>query len=234
MFEGYSKVYYNGLLREVMEEKSVATLHDFFHSVKSYRTIIKVDNPVIPIMLTLNYIEPLYGDCDTLLIFLTEKDRRLFNLIRNQFGIGCEYNSANIFIHKDGELVPCKLVVEKLRRTINSEKDRIAVIFGNPSFIFFYGMEGLREYSIMLDLLPHDITLINFCQIGIADPPVDVYQKSMYDITVSIKKTYEHPNRYLFEIEHSALQNLTDRIGIMFTEGLLIKDLAIKSKDEFI
>ncbi len=217
-----------------MEERPITTLRDFFQSIRNCRSLIKTDNPVIPVMLTLNYIEPLYGSDETVLIFLTEKDRRLFELIRNQFGIGCNYNTVNVFIHKDGDLIPCRLVVEKLRRAIIAEKDRIIVVFGNPSFIFFYGMEGLREYSIMLDMLPYDVTFINFCQIGIAEPPVDVYQKSMYDVTVSIKKTSERPNRYIFEIEHSALQNLTEKIGIMFTEGLLIKDLEIKSKDEFI
>ena len=217
-----------------MEERPITTLQDFFRSIQNHRALIKADNPVIPVMLTLNYIEPLYGNENTTIIFLTEKDKRLFELIRDQFGIGCNYNIMEIYIHKEGDLIPCKLVVEKLRRAIISEKDRAIIIFGNPSFIFFYGMDGLKEYSIMLDMLPYDVTFINFCQIGIAEPPADVYQKSMYDVTASIKKSFERPNRYIFEIEHSALQNLTEKIGIMFTEGLLIKDLEIKSKDEFI
>ncbi len=217
-----------------MEERSITTLRDFFQSIKNHRTLIKTDNPVIPVMLTLNYIEPFYGSEETIIIFLTEKDKRLFELIRNQFGIGCDYNAIDVFIHKEGDLIPCKLVVEKLRRAIVSEQGKSIVVFGNPSFIFFYGMDGLKEYSIMLDMLPYDITFINFCQIGIAEPPADIYQKTMYDITASIKKSFERPNRYIFEIEHSALQNLTEKIGIMFTEGLLIKDLEIRSKNEFI
>ncbi len=217
-----------------MEEKPVATLRDFFLSIKNHRVLIKAENPVIPVMLTLNYIEPLYGKDDTVLIFLTEKDKRLFRLIKKQFGIECDYDTVDIFIHKDGDPVPCRLVVEKLRRAILSEKDRAVLIFGNPSLIFFYGTEAIREYSIMMDMLPDDITLVNFCQFGIAEPPVDIYQKSIYDVTASIRKSSERPNRYTFEIDHSALQNLTDKVGILFTEGLLIKDLTIKSKDELI
>ena len=217
-----------------MEEKPVTTLRDFFLSIKNHRVLIKAENPVLPVMLTLNYIEPLYGKDGAVLIFLTEKDKRLFRLIRKQFEIECDYDTIDIFIHKEGDLLPCKLVVEKLRRTILGEKDRVILIFGNPSLIFFYGVEAIQEYSIMMDMLPDDITVVNFCQIGIAEPPVDVYQKSIYDVTASIKKSSERPNRYTFEIDHSALQNLTEKIGILFTEGLLIKDLTIKSRSEFI
>ncbi len=217
-----------------MEEKPVTTLRDFFLSIQNHRVLIKAENPILPVMLTLNYIEPLYGKDGAVLIFLTEKDKRLFRLIRKQFEIECDYDTIDIFIHKEGDLLPCKLVVEKLRRTILGEKDRVILIFGNPSLIFFYGMEAIREYSIMMDMLPDDITVVNFCQIGITEPPVDVYQKSIYDVTASIKKSSERPNRYTFEIDHSALQNLTEKIGILFTEGLLIKDLTIKSRSEFI
>jgi len=114
------------------------------------------------------------------------------------------------------------------------EKDKVIVTFGLPSFIFFFGKEGVREYSILLDLIPEGVTLINFCLIDITDQQTTTYQKSLYDVTVSIKRTPEHPDRYIFEIEHSALHNLTNRIGYMVTEGLLIKDFTMKTKEEYL
>ncbi|AKG92486.1 hypothetical protein GAH_00155 [Geoglobus ahangari] len=212
----------------------ISTLGEFFSSLKGFRTLVKVDNPVIPVMLTLNHIIPKFGRDEIILVFLTRKDRRLFKIIREQFGIECDIEIREIFVHKDRDVVPSKIVLEKLRRLINEKGDKIMVIFGFPTFVFFYGQEGVMNLSILFDLIPDDVTLINFCLIDIADQATTTYQKSLYDVLVSIKRVEEHPDRYVFEVEHSALQQLTNKIGYMITEGFLIKEFTIKSREEYI
>lgn len=218
----------------LMGGQEINTLEQFFSFLKGFRTLIKVDNPVIPVTLTLNYIIPQFGQENVVLVFLTKKDRRLFRMVREQFNIECELETHDIFVHKDRDIVPSKIVLEKLRRVIDENRDKVIVTFGLPTFVFFYDREGVMNYSILMDLMPDDVTLINFCLVGIADQITTAYQKSIYDVLASIVKTGEHPDRYVFEVEHSALQSLTNRIGYMITEGLMIRELVMKSKEEYL
>ncbi|WP_457590435.1 hypothetical protein [Geoglobus sp.] len=217
-----------------MSGREISTLEQFFSSLNGFRTLIKVDNPVIPVTLTLNYIIPQFGQEKVILIFLTKKDRRLFRIVREQLGIECKLEIHEIFVHKDRDIVPPEIVLEKLRRVISENTDRVIVTFGLPSFVFFYGREGVVNYSILLDLIPDDVTLVNFCLNGITDSITTAYQKGMYDVLASILKTGDHPDRYVFEVEHSALQGLTNVIGYMITEGLVIRELVMKSKEEYL
>lgn len=193
-----------------------------------------MDNPVIPVTLTLNYVIPQFGQENVVLIFLSKKDRRLFEIVREQLRIECGIETHDIFVHKDRDIVPSKIVLEKLRRLMNERGDRAVVLFGLPTFVFFYGREGIVNLSILFDLIPDSITLITFCLTEIVDRATTSYQKSLYDVLANIRKTDEHPDRYVFEIEHSALQNLTNRIGYMITQGLEIKELVMKSREEYL
>lgn len=210
---------------------SADKLNEFFKKISKSRTLIKTDSPAFQYVLTAGHIIQVFGKENTILVFMTKKDERALRLVGNQLGVENDYTSYQIDMGKDW--IRSKEVVQKLKEIISENEDKTIVILGLPSYAYKFNREGLIGYSSMLDEIPDDVTLINFCLENFLDQTTLKYQKYLFDVVVSIRRL-DHPDRYIFIVENTIIQDLTDKVGYIITEGFQIKEFNFVAPEDLL